>query len=117
MTDSRLSSHQIAERGEALFKRNIRPLLHVRHRGKFLVLDVESGEYEIDRDELAALGRMRAKRPFAQLYLLRIGHATAYRQREWIFQAESEASRADAGDLAVGAEEHAWEAVVGDGIA
>lgn len=38
-------------------------------------------------------------------------------ETEAIFRAEREASRADAGDSAVGAEEHDWETAVGDGIA
>lgn len=117
MADSRLSSHEIAERGEALFQRNIRPLLHATDRGKFLVLDIETGDYEIDHDELAALGRMHAKSPSTQLYALRIGHPTAYQLRESVFQEEREASRTDSDDFDVPAEEHEWEAVIGDGVA
>ncbi len=60
---------------------------------------------------------MRAKKPSAQLYALRIGNPTAYRLRESVFQAEREASRIDSEDSAVRAEEHDWEAVIGDGIA
>lgn len=116
MAAFRLSSHEIAERGEELFQRDIRPLLHADDQGKFLVLDVETGDYEIDRDEFAALDRIRAKKPSAQLYVLRIGARTAYRQSQWIFQAERDASRADAGDPAVRAEDHEWEAVTGDRV-
>lgn len=117
MVAFRLSSHEIAERGEALFQRDIRPLLHAADQGKFLVLDVETGDYEIDRDELAALDRIRAKKPSAQLYVLRIGARTAYRLRQWIFQEERDASRADSGNSAVQAEDYEWEAVSGDGFA
>jgi hypothetical protein len=73
------SSHEIAARGQALFEREILPGLDASAHGKFVALDVETGEYEIDGDELAALGRARRKRPGAPLYLLRVGHATAYR--------------------------------------
>jgi hypothetical protein len=73
------SSDEIAARGQALYDRDIRPRLDASARGKFLVLDVQSGEYEIDVDERAALKRVRAKHPDAVLYLLRIGHPTAYR--------------------------------------
>lgn len=38
-------------------------------------------------------------------------------EREAIYRAEREASRADAGDLAVSAEEHDWEATLDDGVA
>ena len=73
-----MSSDEIAQRGQALFERDIRPAVPATDRGKFLVLDVESGAYEIDRDELNALERMRSRRPEGALYVLRIGHPTAY---------------------------------------
>jgi hypothetical protein len=38
-------------------------------------------------------------------------------EREATYRAEREASRADAGDLAVSAEEHEWEATFDDGVA
>lgn len=38
-------------------------------------------------------------------------------EREAIYRAEREASRADAGDLAVIAEEHDWGATLDDGVA
>jgi hypothetical protein len=79
MSHARYSSAEIAERGQALYDRDIRDRLDASARGKFLALDIETGEYEIDADERAALKRARAKRPDAALYLLRIGRPTAYR--------------------------------------
>jgi hypothetical protein len=48
------------------------------NNGKFVVIDVESGDYEIDRDDLAATKRLLSKRPVAALYGLRVGCPTAY---------------------------------------
>jgi len=79
MSRPALSSDEISERGQALFDEKIRPTLGPSTRGKFLVLDVETGEYEIDRNDLAALKRLRAKRPGAPLFVLRIGYPSAYR--------------------------------------
>ncbi len=79
MSHSQSSSHDIAARGQALFERKVLPGLDASAHGQFVALDVETGEYEIDRDELAALKRARGKRPGAPLYLLRVGHPTAYR--------------------------------------
>jgi hypothetical protein len=79
MSHTRYSSDEIAERGQALFDRDIRGKLDASARGKFLVLDIETGEYEIDSDQRAALKRARAKHPEAALYLLRVGHPTAFR--------------------------------------
>ena len=73
------SSAEVTERGQALFERDILPTLDPSANGKFLVLDVESGDYEIDSSELAALRRVRARRPEARVYLLRVGFPAAYR--------------------------------------
>jgi hypothetical protein len=73
------SREEIVRRGEALYNERIRVQVEADHKGKFLVVDVETGDYEIDTDELAALHRARAKRQDAPLYLLRIGRPTAYK--------------------------------------
>lgn len=79
MAHPRYSSGEIAERGQALYEREIRPSLAASDRGKFLVLDIETGEYELDTDEIAAVKRARAKHPDGAFYVLRVGHSAAYR--------------------------------------
>jgi hypothetical protein len=79
MSHPRYSSAEIAQRGQAIYDREVSERLAASAFGKFLALDVETGSYEIDSDELEALKRARAKHPDAVLYLLRIGHPTAYR--------------------------------------
>ena len=79
MPHLRYSSDEIAKRGQALYERDIRASLDPGDRGKFLVLDIETGDYELDIDDLAAVKRARAKHPEAAFYVLRVGHPTAYR--------------------------------------
>ena len=79
MSHSRYTSEEIARRGQALYEERLRGIVDARDRGKFLVVDIESGEYEIDVDELAALQRAKRKNPDAALYILRIGYPAAYR--------------------------------------
>jgi hypothetical protein len=79
MPHPRYSTDEIVERGQELYDRSIRENVEAKARGKFLALDIETGEYEIDADERAALKRALAKHPDAALYLLRIGSPTAYR--------------------------------------
>ena len=43
------------------------------------MLDIATGDYETDADDLAATKRMLAKHPDAVLYGLRVGHPAAYR--------------------------------------
>jgi hypothetical protein len=44
-----------------------------------VVVDIETGTYEIDADDLAATKRALAKRPDAVLYGVRIGSPMVYR--------------------------------------
>jgi hypothetical protein len=78
MPHPRYSSHEIAERGRKLYDEQLCAKVTPGNLGKFLVIDIETGEYEIDREELAALGRAQAKHPEAALYMVRIGSRTAY---------------------------------------
>lgn len=74
MLHPRYSTQEIAERGRALYENRIREKVEPEHNGQILVLDVETGEYEIDRDHLAAGKRALAKHPGAALYSIRVGH-------------------------------------------
>ena len=79
MSHPRYTSSEIDQLGQALYDQQIRDKVYPSDKGKFLVLNIETGEYEIDVDELVALRRAKAKDPDAPLYILRVGYATAYR--------------------------------------
>jgi hypothetical protein len=73
------TAEEVASRGEALYEQRIRPQVEAKHKGQFVVVDIETGDYEIDADDLAATKRALAKRSDAVLYGLRIGYPAAYR--------------------------------------
>jgi hypothetical protein len=73
------TAEEVAARGEALYEQQLRTHVEAAHMGEFVVVDIETGDYEIDVDDLAATKRALAKRPDAVLYGLRIGAPTAYR--------------------------------------
>ncbi len=73
------TAEEVAARGEALYAQGIRADVEATHAGQFVVVDIETGDYEVDADDLAATKRAVAKRPDAVLYGLRIGSPTAYR--------------------------------------
>ena len=79
MLDVMLSREEIAVRGEEIYERAIHSKVETQFDGFFLILDIETGEYELDRDDLVATKRMLVNRPDAVLYGLRIGHRAAYR--------------------------------------
>ena len=47
--------------------------------GKFAAIDIESGTYEIDVDELAACDKLSARIPAAQIWLVRVGSRFLHR--------------------------------------
>lgn len=69
----RYSKEEFARRGDEIYERDIRLHLTANDEGKFVVLDIETGGYEIDADELAASDRLLARHPDAQMWLIRIG--------------------------------------------
>ncbi len=73
------TTEEIARRGRVVYEREIRHEVESAHRGRFLVLDVGSGDYEISDDDLDASERLLERRPDALLYGLRIGERAAYR--------------------------------------
>jgi len=74
-----LTAKEIARRGEAIYQRNLRARLETEeNRGKFLIIDIATGAYEIDREDLAATERLLARNPHTVTYGLRIGYEAAY---------------------------------------
>ena len=72
------SPREVVSRGEDIYRRLIRNNVKAEDKGKFVIIDIESEEYEIDKDEAQATKRSLAKRPEAVLYGMRIGYSTAY---------------------------------------
>lgn len=76
---SQYSPEEIVRLGEAMYEETLRAKVETAHKGKFLVLDIATGEYEIDASDVAAVERLRNRLPDAVVYGLRIGHRAAYR--------------------------------------
>lgn len=75
----RYPKEEFARRGDEIFERDISPRLTQEDQGKFVLIDIESGDYEVDADEIAASDRLRARRPDAQPWLRRVGSRYVYR--------------------------------------
>lgn len=78
-TESRLTREEFARRGNDTFARLIGPLLRPEDDGKFVALDIVSGDYELDRDDYTAVMRLHRRLPGAQVWLVRVGSPTACR--------------------------------------
>ena len=73
------TTEEVARRGQELYERKIRQKVEPEHDGRFLVVDIESGDYEVADDDLTASDGILARRPNAVLYGLRVGRNYAYR--------------------------------------
>jgi hypothetical protein len=80
-TEPRLSREELARRGEDTFTRKVRSVLRPEDDGKFVAIDVESGTFEVDEDEHAAVARMHDRVPGAQVWLVRAGYPATHRLR------------------------------------
>jgi hypothetical protein len=72
---------EIARRGKTLYERHVREEVEAEgaNEGRFLAIDVDSGDYEVADDALRAGAGLRRRRPDAAVYLMRVGRPTAFR--------------------------------------
>lgn len=79
MRNVRPIAEDIAAEGERIYAERLQRQLEPGHLGEYVVIDVATGEYEVDKDHMAASDRAAAKRPDARLYAKRVGYRTAGR--------------------------------------
>lgn len=82
----RYPKEEFARRGDEIYERDVRPQLKPEDDGKFAAIDIETGEYEIDEDDLNACDKLNARIPDAQTWLVKIGSRYVARfgsRREW----------------------------------
>ena len=72
-------SQSIEARGKSIYEGKILQEVDETDKGKFAVIDVYSGDYEIDFSDAAAIRRLLERHPGAVTYIVRIGHPTAYK--------------------------------------
>lgn len=71
---------EVARRAHEIYDRDLRAVVEPEHIGKFLALDVETGDYEIDASELAAVDRIEARNTGGRKrFLFRIGYPAAHK--------------------------------------
>ncbi|HXY36158.1 MAG TPA: hypothetical protein VEI07_18120 [Planctomycetaceae bacterium] len=78
-TKRRYSKEEMARRGDAIYKANVLPRLGPEETGKFAAIDIETGNFEIDVDELTACDRLSARVPDPQIWLVKVGSQYLHR--------------------------------------
>jgi hypothetical protein len=66
-------AEEFIRRGEEFFEREIRAKVAGEDPHRFLLIDVETGDFETDANEMAAFDRLHARRPDAQIYFRKVG--------------------------------------------
>ncbi len=69
----RYNKDEFAKRGDAIYESAVRPNLNPEDDGKIVALDIDTGEYELDPDEMSAGNRLRGRLPQAQIWMVRVG--------------------------------------------
>ena len=72
------SKDEISERAKKIYAEQIKALVEPEENGKFIVIDIESGDYEIHEKGLVASRRLRERRPDSVGFGGRVGYETAY---------------------------------------
>jgi hypothetical protein len=86
ISQPRYSKEEFARRGDEIYERDLRPHIEAGNEGKFIVIDIEMGAYEIDADELVASDRLLARHRDAQVWLRRVGSRYARRFGTYVRQ-------------------------------
>jgi hypothetical protein len=75
----RYPKEDFVRRGAAIFEERVEPVLTLADEGKYVAIDIESGEWEMDADEMAAGDRLLARLPSAQMWIERVGYGFVHR--------------------------------------
>ncbi len=73
-----LTLGELARLGTERYEREVKPRLTSADHGKFVAVDVFSGDYEVSESDHLALEAMRSRRPGSRFWLERAGYPTAY---------------------------------------
>lgn len=73
------TTEEIVRRGEEIYERSVRGKVEPENDGRFLAVDVESGDYAVADEALRATARLRERRPEAVPNLVRVGRPAAFR--------------------------------------
>lgn len=70
-----LTDVEISALGKLIYRQKIRPLMTEKDIGRFVYVDVYSGEYEIAESMLDATHKLRKRIPETCGYMIRVGYS------------------------------------------
>jgi hypothetical protein len=67
------SKEEFARLGDEIYQRDIYPQLQSDNAGKIVAIDIATGAWEIDDDEISACSRLEKRYPNAQIWIVKVG--------------------------------------------
>ena len=74
-----MPKEEVVARGKQIYNEKLRAQLERDHLGRFVVIDVLSGDFEVGDDDAQAFLKILERHPDALSYGVRVGQETAYR--------------------------------------
>ncbi|RCJ29096.1 hypothetical protein A6770_01520 [Nostoc minutum NIES-26] len=73
-----LSSEEVGRRAREIYENSIRQQVEREENiGKMVIIDIETGEYAVDKTGIESSHLLRQKNPYARLFGIRIGYKVA----------------------------------------
>ena len=78
MHHTEISREEVQARAEDIYQKDIRPKYEETHKGQICIIDIISGDYEIDKHRIDASRKLRERRPNGRTLTIRIGYPAVY---------------------------------------
>lgn len=79
MTTPEIDFDKCSELGWKIYNAKIKHLVEPQEKGKFLVIDVMTGDYAVNRDLIAAEDELEERQPDGVIYTIRIGYPAVFK--------------------------------------
>lgn len=78
MPEREYAPGEITALGERILEHDVYPTLPTAENGRFIVVDVESGDFEVSDTDVDATESLRRRRPDGAFYGVRVREGTAF---------------------------------------
>ena len=68
-----------ARMGDEIYENKVRPLVEEGNKGKIVAIDIETGDYAVDKNTLYASRQLIDKNPDAQVWCIRVEYEGVHR--------------------------------------
>jgi len=71
--EPRYSNADAGKRGDEIYDREVSPQVEPHRNGEIVAIDLDTGAWEVDPDEITAGHYLEARYPDAQIWVVRVG--------------------------------------------